>query len=181
MVTYMNSNLVTNENNSRDMNELNNNSKKREKILSEIAKKNGIRKIKPEYEVTLDILQTISPCTIKELEEEINDAYGCKMFTYKQLYDVVQSLTHFGVIKNNFITKQITINPEYISRPDTLPISSYFITIFGISGMVLVILLTTGIKIDISLTTTAFIIFCVVGLCLLAQGFGSKFEFKGSR
>ena len=56
---------------------------KREAILSGIAKKNGIRATKPEYQVILDVLQEISPTTRQELLKEIDETHGCEILIYK--------------------------------------------------------------------------------------------------
>ena len=146
---------------------------KREKIISEISKKYNIRAKKPEYHIILDALQILSPTTITELLEEINDSYDCEIFTYKQLYDNVTTLVKLGIIENNNFTKQISINPDYISYPESLPISSYCIYIFSISAIFLIVSLTTKTMLSVSLTA-----FVVGLLYLLAQHSGSKFDFK---
>lgn len=158
------------------MNELNSNTEKREKIFSEIAKKYGIRAVKPEYHIILNTLQTISPTTIKELQDEINNEYEFEIFTYKQLYDLIRSLTDDGIIKNNFITKQISINPEYISYSESLPVSSFCIAVLGISGIFLIISFATEKALMYSL-----IAFVVALIQVLGQHFGNKFSFNSSR
>lgn len=173
MVTEYKPNLVTNKNNSGNMNGLNNNTEKREKIFSEIIKKYGIRAVKPEYHIILNALQIISPTTIKELQEEINNNYDFELFTYKQLYDNVKLLTDLKVIKNNILTKQISINPDYISYPESLPISSYCIYLFSISAIFLITSFATKTMMNVSLP-----IFFMGILYLLAQHFGSKFNFN---
>ncbi len=151
----------------------NNSQDKREKIFSEISKKYNIRAKRPEYHIILDVLQTLSPTTINELVEEINDSYDCEIFTYKQLYDNVTILIKLGIIENNNLTKQISINPDYISYPESLPISSYCIYIFSISAIFLIVSLATKTMLSVSLS-----VFVAGLLYLFAQHFGSKFDFK---
>lgn len=145
----------------------------RDKLFHEISKKNDIRAVKPEYRIILDVLQTISPTTKQELLEEINSGYAHEIFTYKQLWDNVNSLVGLGVIKDNILTKQISINPEYISYPESLPISSYCIYIFAISAIFFIISILTQFMLVTSLA-----VFVVGILYLTAQHFGSKFVFR---
>lgn len=145
----------------------------RENIFLDVSKRDNIRSKKPEYRLILDALQTISPTTIKELQEEINNDYNFELFTYKQLYDNIQALVYVGVIENDTITKQISINPDYISYPESLPISSYCIYIFSISAIFLIVSLATKTMLSISLP-----VFVVGIFYLIAQHFGSKFDFK---
>jgi hypothetical protein len=146
---------------------------KREKIISEITKKNDIRAIKPEYRLILDKLQDDSPMSINELTQEINHDYDFELFVYKQIWDNVRALIDLGAIKNNELTKQISINPEYILYPETLPISSYCVYIFAISAIFLLTSIATKTFLEISVS-----IFVAGLLYLAGQHYGSKFEFR---
>lgn len=146
---------------------------KKDKIFSEILKKDGIRSIKPEYRIILDTLQMNSPILTSDLLKEINDTYECEMFNYKQLWANLKSLSDLGVIKNNDLTKEISINPEHILYPETLPISSYCVYLFSISAIFLIVSVVTNIFVNISIS-----IFLVGILYLLGQHFGNKFDFN---
>lgn len=144
---------------------------KRDKIISEISKKDGIRSIKPEYRIILDTLQMNSPIQTPDLLKEINDTYECEIFTYKQLWANLKSLSDLGAIKNDDLTKEISINPEHILYPETLPISSYCVYLFSISAIFLIISIVTNTFVNISTS-----IFSAGTLYLLGQHFGSKFS-----
>lgn len=146
---------------------------KRDKILSEISKKDGIRSIKPEYRIILDTLQMNSPIQTTDLLKEINDTYECEIFTYKQLWANLKSLSDLGVIKNNDLTKEISINPEHILYPETLPISSYCVYLFSVSAIFLIISVVTNTLVDISIS-----VFLAGTLYLLGQHFGNRFDFN---
>lgn len=152
---------------------MDNNIENREKIFSEIAKKYGIRAVKPEYHIILNVLQSNSPTTIKELQDEINSDYDFEMFTYKQLYSNVKALSELKIIKNNNLTKQISINPEYISYPEGLSIPFYMMYIFSVSAIFMIISFATKTMMIVSLS-----IFLVGILYIIAQHYGSKFNLK---
>lgn len=149
---------------------------KREKILLDIKKKTDIRTVKPEFCIILDVLENVSPINRTDLLEEVNEAtnenYGCDLFTYKQLYDNLQLLIEHGAVNNDYITKEVSINPIYIS-PKNMPVSNYCIYLFAISAVLLIISIAIGIYINYTL-----IIFITNIVYLLLQYYGRKrFDF----
>lgn len=143
----------------------------RDMVLSKAARNFNIRCVKAEYYIILDMLQKISPTTINELRKEINDNYKFELFTYKQIWDNIQSLIELGVIESNNDTKEISISPEYILHSESLPISSYCIYIFAISAILLLTSIATKTNVTISAS-----MFLTGIIYLILQHYGSKFE-----
>lgn len=149
---------------------------KRTQILEEISRKNDIRTFRPEYRIILDTLQISSPMTIKSLQEEINEIYGCEMFTYKQLYDITESLLKKDAVKINHENKEISINPEYVILPQLLPVSSYSIYLLAITIIIVMVSLVRHMAMEIS------IVMLITGIFyILAQRFGSEFKVDNNK
>ncbi len=145
---------------------------KRTEILEEISRKNDIRATRPEYRIILDSLQLTSPTTVKDLTSNINTTYGFEFFSYKQIYDIIDALIKINVVFMDE-KKQISINKEYIVLPHLLPLSSYVVYLLTISVMVMFASLVMKFMVDVTI-----IVFLTGIMYVLAQRFGSEFEFK---
>jgi predicted transcriptional regulator len=144
----------------------------REDVIITLSKKLDPRSISWEFRAILDVLQDEEPITVKELESAICKKYDCELFTYKQLYDIIQTLVKQNVIKNNPVTKQYCIAPEYRTKEVRyLPISTYSLVLLLLSVGNLI--MTIPQKED---PTIALIMVLIGALYLLAQYIGAEFN-----
>ncbi|MDP1721988.1 MAG: hypothetical protein Q8L37_02155, partial [Candidatus Gottesmanbacteria bacterium] len=103
-------------------------------VVKTLSRKFDPRSIGWEFRSILDVLQDEEPITVKELETAICQRYDCHLLTYKQLYDNIQGMLKKDIIRNNPITKQYTINPEYRTKNvQYLPISTYSVGLLMLS------------------------------------------------
>lgn len=144
----------------------------REDVVKTLSRKFDPRSTSWEFRAILDVLQDEEPITVKELETAICQRYDCHLLTYKQLYDNIQAMLKKDIIRNNPITKQYTINPEYRTKNvQYLPISTYSVVLLMISiGNLL-----TNIYFKKELVLSIIIVL-TGALYLLAQYVGAEFN-----
>lgn len=152
-----------------------NTDKLRNQYLQSILQKTDIRSTKPEYRIILDALQEISPTTVQELLVEINEKCGFEMFTYASLWNHIKTLKGLGAVKQNEISKAISIDPAHITHEIRyLPLSSSCVYLFGIS---IVALIYTMFYAQYLVAQATGIV--VMGVLYgFAQLLGSEFDFK---
>jgi len=144
----------------------------RTEVIHSLSQKFDPRNTSWEFRAILDVLQEEEPLTVKELEIAIVERYECALFTYKQLYDLIQGMIKRDIIRNNQITKQYTINPEYQTKTiQYLPISTYSVVLLLLS--VGYLLTNIYLKRDLIL---AIVVVVTGALYLLAQYLGAEFN-----
>lgn len=144
----------------------------RTEVIRSLSQKFDPRNTSWEFRAILDVLQDEEALTVKELEMAICERYECTLFTYKQLYDLIQGMIKRDIIRNNPITKQYTINPEYQTKTiQYLPISTYSVVLLLLS--VGYLLTNLYLKRDLIM---AIVVVVTGALYLLAQYLGAEFK-----
>lgn len=144
----------------------------REDVVKTLSRKFDPRSTGWEFRAILDVLQDEEPITVKELETAICQRYDCPLLTYKQLYDNIQAMLKKDIIRNNPVTKQYTINPEYrTNNVKYLPISTYSVVLLmlSIGNLITNIYFKNELVLSIIIVLTG-------SLYLLAQYVGAEFN-----
>jgi len=150
------------------------NETKKNRYLQLVAQKTDVRSKKPEFRIILDTLQDLSPTTLQDLLDEINIICDCEMFTYNSLHYHINALRGLGAIKQNDVTKEISISSDHITKEIRyLPISSYCVAMLGISTTFLIYSVYTNYMVVQSTTAV------LIGTIYIAgQLFGNEFSLQ---
>lgn len=145
---------------------------RRSLYFQSIQKKADIRSAKPEYRIILDTLQETSPINVQDLLVEINETCGFELFTYNALWNHIKTLKGIGAVKQNAITKDISIDQEQITTEIRyLPLSNYAVTVFGLTVLWMLYNMYQGENVIQSVSLV------LIGLCyMVAQLLGSEFK-----